>query len=421
MAYIQRTIEETLKKATNEFPVVVLTGPRQSGKTTVLQHLFSAAAGYVSLEAPDIRDAATRDPRGFLTLHPPPVIIDEVQYAADLLPYIKEQVDVNRALKGQFFLTGSQNLLLLSLMSESLAGIAAVLHLLPLFPGRKAPEIPGRASVGGAGSGTEGTTSPGIRALGGSAERIVSRNRHRLAARHPSLARRIRADISGAGCAPAHPGGRPRAVPGLPQGSGGAQRTASEFERNQSRELGIALNTAKRWLSILEATFQVTVLRPYRVNAGKRLVKSPKAYFTDTGTLCYLLGIRNTESAASDLIRGPLFETFVLSELLKSFIHRGEQPPLFFWRTSHGVEVDFVIDNGLSLIPIEVKATATPRYPMADGIRAFRTDYGNAGAGFVVHLGSERVPMGEGTTAIPCTDISRGMAKRDYAEPASSG
>ncbi|MCX7039402.1 MAG: DUF4143 domain-containing protein [Spirochaetes bacterium] len=172
-----------------------------------------------------------------------------------------------------------------------------------------------------------------------------------------------------------------------------------------SRELGFALNTAKRWLSILEATFQVTVLRLYHVNAGKRLVKAPKAYFTDSGTLCYLLSIRNTESAVSDLIRGPLFETFVLSELLKSFIHRGEQPPLFFWRTSHGVEVDFVIDNGLSLIQNEVKATVTPRYPMA----------------FVVHLGSERVPMGEGTTAIPCTDISRGMVKRDYAEPASSG
>jgi len=132
MAYIQRTIEETLKKAANEFPVVVLTGPRQSGKTTVLHHLFSAAAGYVSLEAPDIQDAATRDPRGFLTLHPPPVIIDEVQYAADLLlPYIKEQVDENRALKGQFFLTGSQNLLLLSRVSESLSGMAAILHLLP--------------------------------------------------------------------------------------------------------------------------------------------------------------------------------------------------------------------------------------------------------------------------------------------------
>ena len=420
MAYIQRTIEETLKKAANEFPVVVLTGPRQSGKTTVLQHLFSAAAGHVSLEAPDIRDAATRDPRGFLTLHPPPVIIDEVQYAADLLPYIKKQVDENRARKGQFFLTGSQNLLLLPRVSESLAGMAAVLHLLPFSgvetSGNPWAVLPWEAPVQALKARPASASEPWADLLRGSYPEIVTGSPRDIRLWHAGyvqtyLEQDVRQLTQVGDLGLFH--GFLRAL---------AARSGQLLNLSAiSRELGIALNTAKRWLSILEATFQVTVLRPYHVNAGKRLVKAPKAYFTDTGTLCYLLGIRNTESAASDMIRGPLFETFVLSELLKSFIHRGEQPPLFFWRTSHGVEVDFVIDNGLSLIPIEVKATATPRYPMADGIRAFRTDYGNAGAGFVVHLGSERVPMGEGTTAIPCTDISRGMAKRDYAEPASSG
>lgn len=141
-------------------------------------------------------------------------------------------------------------------------------------------------------------------------------------------------------------------------------------------------------------------------------MKTPKVYFTDTGTLCYLLGIRNEETAASELARGTLFETFVCSELLKSFVHRGQQPPLSFWRTSHGVGVDFVIDSGDSLLPLEVKATATPRHPFADGIRAFRGDYRTASAGLLIHLGSGRVPLGEGTLAIPCADIVRGGAVR---------
>jgi len=409
MPYIQRTIEETLKKAANEFPVVVLTGPRQSGKTTVLQHLFSADADYISLEAPDIREAAMRDPRGFLAQHQPPVVIDEVQYAADLLPYIKEHVDANRAQKGQFFLTGSQNLLLLSRMSESLAGMAAVLHLLPLSgvesSGDPWAALPWESPVQARKAGLVAVSEPWADLLRGSYPEIVTSSPRDIRLWHAGyvqtyLERDVR-QLSQVGDL------------GLFQGFLRALAARSGQLLNMSaisRELGIALNTAKRWLSLLEATFQVTVLRPYHVNAGKRLVKAPKAYFTDTGTLCYLLGIRNTESASSDLIRGPLFETFILSEILKSFIHRGEQPPLFFWRTSHGVEVDFVVDKGLSLIPIEVKATATPRHPMADGIRAFRADYGNADAGFLVHLGSETLPLGEGTTAIPFTVISRGMA-----------
>ena len=130
--YLNRSLEPVLEKAVSEFPAVVLTGPRQSGKTTLLQHLFGSRCQYVSLEPPDIRAAAAEDPRGFLELHPPPVIFDEVQYAPDLLPYIKEKIDANRARNGQYLPTGSQNLLLAEKVTESLAGRAAMLRLLPL-------------------------------------------------------------------------------------------------------------------------------------------------------------------------------------------------------------------------------------------------------------------------------------------------
>ncbi len=130
--YIQRTLQPTLTRAAEEFPAVVLTGPRQSGKTTVLRHAFGDRCGYVSLEPPDVRAAASIDPRGFLELNPPPVILDEIQYAPDLLPYIKERIDADRARKGQYLLTGSQNLLMHQRITESLAGRSAILRLLPL-------------------------------------------------------------------------------------------------------------------------------------------------------------------------------------------------------------------------------------------------------------------------------------------------
>ena len=132
MTYIKRAIESVIQQSTRDFPVVVLTGPRQSGKTTLLKHVFGNSHAYVSLEPPDVQAAAITDPRGFLAVHAPPVIMDEIQYAPALLPYIKEWVDSHRAASGQYLLTGSQNLLLLEKVSESLAGRAAVLHLLPL-------------------------------------------------------------------------------------------------------------------------------------------------------------------------------------------------------------------------------------------------------------------------------------------------
>ena len=173
-----------------------------------------------------------------------------------------------------------------------------------------------------------------------------------------------------------------------------------------ARDLGIAVNTAKAWLSVLEATFQVIVLRPYHANIGKRLVKTPKVYFTDTGILCYLTGLKDAQHAAAGPLGGVIFETAVLLEIVKTFVNRGEEPRVYFWRTAAGVEVDLVVEAGGKLIPIEVKLSATPRPAMASGIRAFQEDLGKkAGAGYVIHPGEERIPLAPQTTAVPFSAI----------------
>jgi hypothetical protein len=169
-----------------------------------------------------------------------------------------------------------------------------------------------------------------------------------------------------------------------------------------SRDLGAAVNTLKIWLSVLEASYQVAVLRPYYANIGKRLVKTPKVYFTDTGMLCYLSGLRDPAHAAEGPLAGAIFETAVLSELIKTFVHRGGEPELYFWRTSTGNEVDFVVQVGGDLVPIEVKLSATPQPSMAASIRAFQKDIGKKGGdGFVMHPGESRLPLAPRVLAIP--------------------
>jgi hypothetical protein len=173
-----------------------------------------------------------------------------------------------------------------------------------------------------------------------------------------------------------------------------------------SRDLGVALNTAKAWLSLLEATFQVFVVRPYFANVGKRLVKTPKVYFTDTGTLCHLAGLRDPEHAASGPLGGVILESAVLMEIVKTLVHRGEEPHVYFWRTSAGLEVDFVVAAGGRLTPIEVKLSATPRPAMAGSVRKFREDLGaGAGAGYLVHPGNLRLPLGPDITALPFAEL----------------
>jgi len=172
------------------------------------------------------------------------------------------------------------------------------------------------------------------------------------------------------------------------------------------RDLGVAVNSVKAWLSVLEATFQVLVLRPYFSNIGKRLVKTPKVYFIDVGTLCYLTGLKDPQHAASGPMGGAIFETAVLSEIMKVLAGRGEEPQIYFWRTSTGVEVDIVVVRAGKLVPIEVKLSATPRPAMAESIMTFQRDFGGkAGPGYVVHPGDVRLPLSSGVTAIPFTDL----------------
>ncbi len=404
-SYIPRSLEPVLKRASQEFPVVVLTGPRQSGKTTLLRHVFGKTCDYVSLEAPEVRASAAADPRGFLDLHRPPVIFDEVQYAPELLIYVKEKVDARRGEAGQYFLTGSQNLLLLERVTESLAGRAAMLRLLPLS--NKESREKSRAPLPWEAGGERREESALSRRelwkalLRGNYPEIVTGPARNIALWHSSyvqtyLERDVRS-LRQIGDLTLFQ----NFLRSLAARSGQILRLAE-----MARELGIAVNTARAWLSVLEAAFQVVILRPYFANIGKRLVKTPKVYFTDTGTLCYLAGLRDPEHAASGPMGGAIFETAVLAEILKTYIHRGEEPQVYFWRTASGTEVDFVVESEGKLIPIEVKLSATPKPAMAAGIISFQQDFrGKAGTGYVIHSGQIRLSLAPGVMAVPFGEV----------------
>ncbi len=403
--YIRRTIEPVLGKAVREFPAVVLTGPRQAGKTTLLKHMFGESYDYVSMELPDVRLAASVDPRGFLSMHAPPVIFDEVQYAPGLLLYIKEHIDSMRSKKGLFILTGSQNLLLVKHISESLAGRAAVLRLLPLsfheLKGNPDAPLPWE---------TDGMTGRSVaepylelwkRFLRGEYPELVAEPERDIALWHSSYVQTyLERDIRGL-----------RQIGDLTMFQNFLRALAARCAglvnlTELARDIGVAVNTIRAWLSIMEATFQIIILHPYFNNIGKRLVKTPKIYFMDTGTLCHLVALKDPEHAAQGPMNGAIFETAVVSEIIKAFVHRGVEPQIYFWRTTTGTEVDIVVETEGRLVPIEVKLSATPDPSMAYGINAFKKDFGKkAAGGYVVYPGDIRLPLAPDTIALPLSDL----------------
>lgn len=403
--YLERSLEPVIRRAASEFPAVVLTGPRQAGKTTLLKHVFGGEYSYRSLDLPEVRASALEDPRSFLARFSPPAIFDEVQYATNLLPYIRERIDAHRDRPGQFILSGSQNLLLLERVTESLAGRAAILRLLPMSRREAFGELHAPlAWEAESGTGIMRTVGPRDlwrEFLRGGYPELVANPARDIHLWHSSYVQTyLERDVRSL-----------RQIGDLTRFQGFLRALAARTGQllnlsGLGRDLGLTVNTLKAWLSVLEATHQIIIVRPWFANIGKRLVKTPKVYFTDPGTLCQLTGLKDPDHAAHGPLAGQLMETAVLGEILKTLTHRGLSPQVYFWRTSAGAEVDFLVEADARLVPVEVKKTATPRPPMARALRRLRKDLRDLLApGYLVHGGEGRLPMGSGVTAVGFSEL----------------
>jgi hypothetical protein len=338
----RRDLETPLRDAAAHYPIVTVTGPRQSGKTTLCQMAFPRKA-YVSLEPLDVREYAQRDPRGFLAELADGAILDEVQHVPDLLSYLQEEVDRDSSRRGRFILTGSQHLGLLHGVTQSLAGRTAVLFLLPpslaelrRFP--KAAEVTGDlfpALFAGAYPRIHDQGIPPSRWLADYLTTYVQRDVRQV----------LRV-------------GDLQAFTSFVRLCAG--RTAQELNLSTlGADAGVTHNTARSWLSVLETGLLLFRLPPWHANLRKQLVKAPKLHFVDSGLLCHLLGIREPEQLRHHPLRGAIFESWAVSEVHKAWLHRGLQPRLHHFRESRGLEVDLVVDRPDALEFVEIKSAET--------------------------------------------------------------
>lgn len=379
---IDRDLASVLRKAARQFPAVTLTGPRQSGKSTLCRALFPRLP-YVSLEAPDIRAFARDDPRAFLAAYPKGAILDEVQRVPELPSYLQPLIDAH-PVAGRWVLTGSQNFALIESVSQSLAGRTAILHLLPLCRGEvlrfaRHPR----------------TLDETL--LAGGYPRIFDQRLKPADWLASYISTYIERDV--------------RSVSNIGDLSTFqrfvelcAGRTAQLLNyAGLAADCGISQPTAKAWISVLEASFIAFRLPSFHSNHRKRLVKMPKLHFYDTGLACWLLGIRTPEQLRSHPLRGPIFESWVVTEILKHRTNRSERAGLFFYRDRDAAEADLLIEHAGRITVVEAKSSQTASSSLFDGVSRVRGHLERSGhrVEVIVAYGGEDSQARTGARLVP--------------------
>jgi len=403
--FLPRAISDASLEASKQFAVLLLTGPRQVGKTTLLQKLAKGDRNYVTLDDPAARTLAQTDPALFLERFEPPVLIDEIQYAPQLLPQIKIAVDRGGRKRPSFWLTGSQQFQLMKGVSETLAGRVAILNLLGLSNRERRklnleapPFLPTPAALRVRRADAASLTLKRAYAdiwLGSFPALVTKAVRDRDLFYSSYLQTYLQRDVRDL----AQVGNEASFVRFL---KACAARTGQMLNLSDlARDADVAVNTAKNWLSVLQASFQVALLQPYHTNLTKRLVKAPKLYFLDTGLCAYLAEWSSPQTLEAGAMSGAILETYVFSELLKSWWNRGKQPQLFYYRDKEGREIDFLIMQDRKIHPVEVKKAVNPRPDSAASFATLERFGTSLGPGAVVCLCREQLPIRRGVTAVP--------------------
>lgn len=397
---IKRTLESFIRKYSQEYPVVAVVGPRQSGKTTLVRHIFTDHK-YLSLENLDLRHMAIDDPRGFLDDHGQNLILDEIQRVPSLFSYLQERVDLPDATPASYVLTGSQQFLLMEKITQSLAGRIITFNLYPftineLYPAKPDTDVDSVFSIKSGYIKNGGTLDIFRIIFTGMYPRIYDKNLDPGKWIENYILTYVERDIRNL-----------VNVENLKVFENFIKICASMSGSLVnytaiSNAIGISQPTVKKWLSLLETSGIVFVLPPYYRNFKKRIVKTPKLYFTDTGLLCFLLSIRNPDELMNHPLFGNIFETFIISEFYKRLHHIGEKPPLYFWRDKTGNEIDLIVEKGLQLLPIEIKSSKTYNLSMKSNVSAWLELNGNtAEEGIVIYRGDAVVGKNSNITVSP--------------------
>ncbi|MFH1541619.1 MAG: ATP-binding protein [bacterium] len=402
--YRKRRLEHLILSLSRLSPVILLTGSRQVGKTTLLKHLSKKSRhDYISLDEFEFRSAAKSDPALFLEKNPAPLIIDEIQYAPQLLPYIKTRVDQAKG-KVSYWLTGSQQFHLMRGVAESLAGRVAILKL----AGFSLAEEKGERSIGlrdmlEKDSFPAKLPKPRLsdlfsRIIRGSFPKLTGNNTLPLETFYGSYVQtyidRDLRDLVRVGSLSSFE----KFIRLC------AARTAQILNLSDlARDSDITVNTAKEWLSLLEASNHVFLLQPYYKNISKRLIKAPKLYFLDTGLACYLTGWKEPKSTMNGAMAGPLFETYVFSEIIKGFWNKGQEAPVWYYRTKEKEEIDIIIDVNGKLYPIEIKLSSKITASDLKGINSLKKTKMPLGKAIFINSSASPYVIQEGIEAIPWT------------------